>query len=187
MSLLKSSNNITVGKETYYNGEIKLVASEKSKILIGNYCAFGNNLKIITLNHDYNYPSILGKFYKTYFNSSHPGELNNNPTIERTKGNVYIGSDVWIGDDVTILSGVKIGHGCCIGTKSLVTKDLPPYSICGGIPCKVLKYRYIDSIINFLMKLKWWDWTDDKIKKNKKFFYSNLNHISVEEIQKIII
>lgn len=186
MSLLKSSNNIIVGKNTYHNGEIKLLASEKSKIYIGNFCAIGPNLKIITLNHDYNYPVLQGTFYRNYFNQSHPGEINTVPTLERTKGNVYIGNDVWIGEDVTILSGVKIGDGCVIGTKSLVTKDLPAFSICGGIPCKVLKPRYTIEKINYLTEIKWWNWDDDKIKKNKIFFYSNLNNLTLEEIKKII-
>jgi len=186
MSLLKGSENIIVGKYSYYNGEIKLVSSPHSKIYIGNYCAIGNNLKIITLNHDYNYPSLLGKFYNIHFNSKHPGELNILPTKERTKGDVHIGHDVWIGDDVTILSGVKIGNGCCIGTKSVITKDLPDYSICGGIPCKLIKYRYSKDIINYLLEIKWWDWSIDKIKNNEKFFRTNLNKIDINQLKKMI-
>lgn len=187
MSLLKSSECVNVGKETYYNGNIKMTASQHSKIIIGSYCAIGSNLKIITLNHDYNYPCILGKLYKNNFNCKHPGERNKIPTKERTKGDVIIGNDVWIGDDVTILSGVTIGDGCCIGTKSVVTKNLPPYTICGGIPCKVLKNRYDKNIINFLLELKWWNWSDEKIKKNKKFFYTNLNDTNIDQLKKIII
>ncbi|ARF08814.1 transferase hexapeptide protein [Catovirus CTV1] len=187
MSILKSSNNIIVGKRTFYNGDIKLISSNESKIFIGSFCAIGNNLKIITLNHDYNYPAIQGNFYKTFFNQNHPGELNIFPNKERTKGDVYIGNDVWIGDDVTILSGVTIGDGCCIGTKSLITKSLPPYSVCGGVPCKVIKNRYSDDIVKYLMEIKWWEWSEDKIKKNKSFFYSNLNKMKLEDIKKIII
>lgn len=187
MSLLKSGENITVGRDTYYNGDIKLVASKNSRISIGSYCAIGSNLKIITLNHDYNYPAIQGKFYKKYFGSLHPGEKNIVPTIQRTKGNVDIGSDVWIGDDVTILSGVKIGNGCCIGTRSVVTKDLPPYSICGGIPCVPLKYRYNDKIIEQLQEIKWWEWSDEKIKKNEFFFNLNINNIKNNNIKDHII
>lgn len=187
MSILKNSEHISVGKESYYNGDIKLVASSDSKIFIGSYCAIGNNLKIITLNHDYNYPCVLGKFYRSNFNNRHPGELNNIPTKERTKGDVYIGNDVWMGDDVTILSGVKIGDGCCIGTKSVVTKDLPSYSICGGIPCKLIKFRYSEEIIQYLNSIKWWTWETDKIKKNKTFFYTNLNNITLIDLKKIII
>src|SRR5437660_6456868 len=139
MLLESDFKNIIVGKETYYNGDIKIVASRNSKVYVGNYCAIGNNLKIITLNHDYNYPVLQGRFFKNNFNDSHPGEKNIIPSKERTKGDVVIGHDVCIGDDVTIMSGVKIGDGCYIGTKSLVTKDMPPYSICGGSPCHIIK------------------------------------------------
>lgn len=187
MTLLKSSENIIVGKDTYYNGDIKLIASDKSKIYIGNYCSIGNNLKIITLNHDYNYPSLQGKFYKIHFNSNHPGEINKMPTRERTKGDVIIGSDVWIGDDVTILSGVKIGNGCCIGTKSVITNDLPSYNICAGVPCKIIKTRFPKNIVNYLLEINWWNWSFDKIKQNYKFFNTNLNQINLDDLKKIIV
>ena len=156
-----------------------------SKIQIGKYCAIANGCKIITLNHDYNYPAIQGTFYNTYFKKKHPGEIKNPPNKERTKGDVIIGNDVWIGEDVFISSGVTIGDGCCIGAKSIVTRDLPAYSICVGSPCKAVKKRYNQNIINFLLKIKWWDWSDNKIKKNVKFFYTNLNDI--HDISKIII
>lgn len=85
--------------------------------------------------------------------------------------------------NVFISSGVTIGDGCCIGANSVVTKDLPPYTICVGNACKVVKNRYNQEIIDFLMKLKWWDWDDDKIKQNNDFFYLNLNKITnVNEI-----
>lgn len=185
--LLNSSKNITVGNHTYYHGDIKLVASDDSKISIGSYCAIGTNLKIITLNHDYNFPCLQGKFYKMHFNVGHPGETQKIPTQERTKGNVTIGNDVWVGDDVTILSGVQIGDGCCIGAKSVVTKSLPPYTVCGGVPCKILKNRYSPEIIKFLLELKWWNWTSEKIKKNKTFFLTNLNKLNLDNLKKIIV
>lgn len=187
MTNIPQQNNVIIGKHSYYNGNIKLVSSEYSKIYIGNYCSIGNNLKIITLNHDYNYPALLGRFYRKFFNESHPGETNIPPTQQRTKGDVIIGNDVWIGDDVTILSGVTIGDGCCIGAKSLITHNMPAYSICAGIPCKKVKNRYSDNIIDILLKLKWWNWDDEKIIKNKKFFYTNLNLIEPNELMKIII
>lgn len=186
MSLqLKSQLNIFVGRETYYNENIKLLASEHSKIQFGSYCAIGPNLKIITVNHDWNYPCIQGTFYRRMFGTRHPGELNKAPTRERTKGNVVIGNDVWLGDDVTILSGVTIGDGCCIGTKSVVSKSLPPYSICGGIPCKVIKYRYSSEIIDYLLELKWWEWSEEKIKQNEHFFNTNLNEFSLNDLKKM--
>ena len=174
-----------IGNETLFNGKYNLVSSKDSKIIIGKYCAIANGLNIITLNHDYNFPAIQGTFYKKLFNESHPGCITNPPNKERTKGDVVIGNDVWIGEDVFITSGINIGDGCCIGAKSVVTKDLPPYSICAGIPCKPIKMRFSEDIINFLMNLNWWNWSENKIKNNKKFFKTNLNKI--KDINEIII
>ncbi len=176
-----------IDKTTIINGSSKLISSKDSKIIIGKYCAIANNLKIITLNHDYNFPAVQGTFYNKFFNNKHPGEIKFPPNKERTKGNVIIGNDVWIGEDVVILSGVTIGDGCCIGARSVITKNLEPYTICVGQPCKEIKKRYSDIIINFLLDLKWWNWTENKIKNNKTFFMTNLNTITnIDELKKII-
>ena len=90
-----------------------------------------------------------------------------------------------IGEDVFIISGIKIGNGCVIGTKIVVTKNLESYSICAGIPAKFIKKRYQQNIIDFLEELKWWDWDDKKIRSNEKFFYTNLNNI--EDINHVSI
>jgi acetyltransferase-like isoleucine patch superfamily enzyme len=166
--------NVISGKGTLYNSPIKIVPP-KEGVEFGNYCAIAPNLKIIGVNHDYNFPSIQETFYKKYFNSEHPISKNSNI---RSKGKVIIGNDVWIGEDVVILSGITIGDGCCIGARSVVTKNLEPYSICVGTPCKSVKLRYSKEIINFLLDLKWWNWDDTKIKRNKEFFMTDLNEIT---------
>lgn len=184
---IANSDTIIIGKHTFFNGKPKIITSKHSKVIIGDYCAIGPNLKIMTVNHDYNYPAIQGTMYKKYFLKNHPGERNNVPTPERTKGDVIIGNDVWIGEDVVILSGVTIGDGCCIGMRSVVTKDLPSYSICVGTPCIAVKKRYSDDVIEFMSKIKWWNWNEDKIKRNIKFFETNLNDsTTVREIEKIL-
>lgn len=174
---------IKIGKGTKFNGNKHLVASKDSTITIGNYCAVANGCKIITLNHDYNFPSIQGTFYNTHFNQKHPGEIMDSPNRERTKGNVVIGNDVWIGEDVFITSGVTIGDGCCIGAKSVVTRDLPEYSVCVGSPCRVVKKRYGQDTIDFLLDIKWWNWDDEKIRKNKEFFYTDLNKTDIHSVK----
>ena len=95
------------------------------------------------------------------------------------KGDIVIGNDVWIGFEAVILAGVKIGDGAIIGARAVVTKDVPPYSIVGGIPAKVIRKRYSPDIIEQLLSLRWWDWTKEKIKRNLPFIMSgdieNLN------------
>ncbi len=180
-----SLDNVFIGKGTNINGTFKFRASKYSKIKIGKYCAIANGCKIITLNHDYNFPAIQGKFHNYFFDKGHPGEINQPPNIERSKGDVIIGNDVWIGEDVFITSGIQIGNGCCIGAKSVVTKNLDSYSIYAGIPAKFIKKRYPQNVIDFLEELKWWDWDDKKIRSNEKFFYTNLNNI--EDINHVSI
>lgn len=82
------------------------------------------------------------------------------------KGDIVIGNDVWIGYKAIILAGVKIGDGAIIGTGALVTKNIPAYSIVGGIPARVIRKRFSEDIINKLKFLKWWDWPKEKIMRN---------------------
>ena len=94
------------------------------------------------------------------------------------KGDIVIGNDVWIGFEAVILAGVKIGDGAIIGARAVVTKDVPPYSIVGGIPAKVIRKRYTEDIIEQLLSLKWWNWTKEKIKRNLPFIMAGkLNDI----------
>ena len=81
----------------------------------------------------------------------------------KSNGDVIIGNDVWIGNNVTILSGITIGDGAVIGCNSHVVKDIEPYSIYGGNPAKLIKLRFTQEQINKLLKIKWWNWDDDKI------------------------
>lgn len=82
------------------------------------------------------------------------------------RGDIVIGNDVWIGYEAVILSGVTIGDGAIIGTRAVVTKDVPPYTIVGGVPAKPIRKRFDEKVIEELLKIKWWDWTEEKIARN---------------------
>lgn len=79
------------------------------------------------------------------------------------KGDIIIGNDVWIGYEALILSGVTIGDGAIIGARAVVTKDVPPYTIVGGVPARPLRKRFSEITIAGLLDLKWWDWPEEKI------------------------
>ena len=81
------------------------------------------------------------------------------------KGDIIIGHDVWIGYDAVIMAGVTIGDGAIIGTRAVVTKDVAPYSIVGGVPAHEIRKRFAPEVIERLKELKWWDWPEEKIRK----------------------
>lgn len=184
-TLLTGSDHLHVGRQALYSEPISIVSSAEAEVFIGSFVAIGRNLKIMTFNHDYNYPAVQGTLYRTYFNTPHPGCVGE-PTPERTKGNVSIGNDVWIGDDVTVMSGVCIGDGCCIGAGSIVTRSLAPYTVAAGVPCKVIKSRFSDEVVELLLNLRWWDWDDARIRRNEAFFQSNLSRLTADNIKALI-
>lgn len=153
--------NVTCGRESYHNGNF--VAKGRGKISIGNFCAFGADIKLIVSNHNYDFPSIQYSLYKNMFGGF---------PYEKHSGNITIGHDVWIGDNVIVLPNVKIGNGAVIGAGAIVTKDIPDYGIAAGNPAKVLKYRFTQEQINLLNETKWWDWDDEKIRQNRPFFFN---------------
>ncbi len=183
-TLLKSKGNVISGLNSYHNGNFFIRGNEE--VTIGSYGAFGRNITLITSYHDTNFIAIQGNIYNKIFNSKHPGELLTPPNIERTKGGIKIGNDVWIGDNTIILSGVCIGNGACIAAGSIVTKDVQDYEFVAGVPAKHIKFRYSEEKIKFLQNLEWWNWSEDKIKDNKDLFFSNLNTLSLTEINNLL-
>lgn len=182
-TLIKTKKNVSAGNNSYHNGG--LIIRGRGKVRFGKYCALGKSISIITENHDTNFASIQGNFYQKNFEEHHPGDLVKN-NKEKIKGDTIIGNDVWIGDSVIILSGVKIGDGACIAAGSVVTKNVDSYAIVGGVPAKLIKYRFSEDVRSLLSELQWWNWSKEKIQKNKDFFFANLNNTDVEELRKLI-
>jgi acetyltransferase-like isoleucine patch superfamily enzyme len=81
-----------------------------------------------------------------------------------------IGNDVWIGEGTTIIGGVKVGDGAVVAARSVVTKDVPPYAIVGGVPAKIIKYRFSEELVEKLLEVKWWNLDENTIKKNIELF-----------------
>ncbi|MGL6342003.1 MAG: CatB-related O-acetyltransferase, partial [Waterburya sp.] len=156
----------TIGYETYINGPTLIDSNKDAPVRIGKYCAIAHNLRIRSRNHYTGYINLQCNFQNKH-------EV---PSLYTTKGSIVIANNVWIGDNVIILSGVKVGDEAVIGAGSVVTKDIPPYSIAVGNPTRVVKKRFKEEIIEQLIHVKWWDWSEDKIQRNRAFFETNFQN-----------
>ena len=104
------------------------------------------------------------------------------------KGPIRVGNACWIGDNVTILSGVAIGDGAVVGACSVVTRDVPPFSIAVGNPARVIKTRFSTEVIEALREIRWWDWSDARIARNRSFFEADLTNICVKnEVYSLLV
>jgi virginiamycin A acetyltransferase len=153
---------ITIGRYTQINGPNVFIMGGVHAVSIGKFCSVARNVTIQEHNHNHNRISTFF-FQKHFFAGGERGDV-------ISSGRIEIGNDVWIGANATILSGVKIGNGAVIAANALVTKDVAPYTVVGGTPAVALKKRFSEEVIDALMKLEWWNWDREKIKRNESLF-----------------
>jgi len=135
----------------------------KPNMKIGRYCSIARNLKFQGINHPMGRFTTSSITYDENFIitdlplSDYPESIfKTSPIPPVNKNYITIGNDVWIGADVTLAQGIQIGSGAVIGSNALVTKDVPPYAVVGGVPAKIIKYRFSKEIIDKLLTLEWW-------------------------------
>lgn len=141
---------------------------------IGSFTSINNSVLIGEVNHPLNFISTHPFLYtpkdEILGYEGVPGILPENEVIDvfdiSSNGNIVIGNDVWIGANAVILPGVTVSNGAVIGAGAVVTKDVPPYAIVGGVPARIIRYRFSKEEIEILLSAKWWDWDIEKIKKN---------------------
>lgn len=154
--------NTNIGRYSYVGNSTKI-----SNTTIGSFCSIGQDNLIGPGEHPTHYVSTSPLFY-SIGNQLNDRFTNKQKFNEHKK--VQIGSDVWIGSKVIILGGVNIGNGSIVAGGSVVTKDVPAYSIVGGVPAKVIKYRFNDEIIKSLERTKWWSWSVKDLKNKADLF-----------------
>jgi len=159
-----SLNEVNLGDFTYIAGNTSI-----SRTTIGKFCSIGPDCKI-----------GLGKHPTKDFISTHPIFFSTLKQAQVTFADkdyfmefedIEIGNDVWIGANVIVVDGIKIGDGAIVATGSVVTKDIPPYAIVGGVPAKLIRYRFEKNEIEKLLKVKWWDMDIEYLKNNFMKFH----------------
>lgn len=178
-NLIKNPN-IIVGDYTYYDDFENVLNFEKNvkyhfdfigdKLLIGKFCMIASDVQFI-MNGGNHMTDCISAYPFAVFGNGWEGAMEGKKYP--TKGNTIVGNDVWIGHHAVIMPGSQVGDGAMIGSYSVVTKNVEPYSIVGGNPAKPIRKRYDDDVIQKLLNICWWDWPVDKISRNLKFLTGN--------------
>ena len=186
-----SGPNIEIGDYTIYNDYVNDPRDfEKNNVLyhypinndrlkIGKFCsvACGAKFFFTCANHAMN---SLSTYTFPIFFEEWGLDAKNIRQAWDNKGDIVIGNDVWIGYEAVILSGVTIGDGAIIGARAVVTKDVPPYTIVGGIPAKPIRRRFDERTVERLSALGWWNWNEEKIRRNIAAIQSG----NIDELEK---
>ena len=166
--------NIIVGDYTMYNDFVNDPTEfEKNNVLyhypingdrliIGKFCSIACGAKFLFNSANHSLTSLSTYPFPIFFEE---WGLDRGQVTRAWdhKGDIVIGNDVWIGYEAVILAGVTIGDGAIIGTRAVVTKDVPPYTIVGGVPAKPIRKRFPNDTIAALLALRWWDWPEERI------------------------
>lgn len=161
------------GRGTYFDRTINIFSwSDKFHIWLGSYVSIGRDCNFfLHANHRVDWITTSSQLWgpvtpeiaNMHMEMGHP----------TCNGDIHVGNDVWIGAKATIMSGIKINHGAVVAAGSVVTKDVPPYAIVGGNPAKIIRYRFTEQQIESLLKIKWWDWEESKIKEHAMKLWNN--------------
>ncbi|MBY0089287.1 Vat family streptogramin A O-acetyltransferase [Priestia aryabhattai] len=162
--------NIIVGDYSYYDARRRESFEDQvlyhyeffgDRLVIGKFCALAPGVKFIMNEANHR----MDGFSDYPFNIFGNGWEKHTPTLDQLpfKGDTIIGNDVWIGMDTIIMPGINIGDGSIVAAKSVITKDVEPYTIVGGNPAQKIKKRFPEQIINKLLEIKWWNLTIDII------------------------
>ena len=173
----KSFPVLTIGRNSYIEEAMVDNVLDRELIYnlqIGRYCAIAHDVTfVVDLNHDYK-RVCQGRIKDITYNR---------PEHIRRKGQIIIMNDCWIGEKATIVSGVTIGNGAVVAAGAVVTKDVPPYAIVAGNPAKIIGYRFDETQIKALQFIRWWNWSDDKVKSCANDLFGDIDTFIMKHIK----
>jgi virginiamycin A acetyltransferase len=161
----------TIGHHTNINGPALIRGA--GRVVIGPYCAIGHEFTVQAENHATNLPSMQIALLE---------RLGIPPTEFVRAGDVTVGPGCWIGDRVTVLAGVEIGAGAVLAAGSVVTKDVPAYTVVGGVPAREIRERCTREVARTLVESAWWDWPPERLSRNVDFFRTDITSVSPEAL-----
>jgi len=161
-----------IGDMTYTGADVGIMWAE-----IGKYCCIARKVEIGGNEHNYRAASMMPSYRLL-------NKLGGKLSMHQDEEIVRVGNDVWIGVGALIprKSGLVIGDGAVIGSGAVVTKSVPPYAIVAGVPARVMRYRFEASVIEKLLRLKWWDWEREKILEYWPMLSSDLTEEAVDAL-----
>ena len=134
------------------------------RLIIGKFCSIACGAKFLFNCANHTLKSLSTYTFPLFYEDWNL-EKSDVVTTWDNKGDIVIGNDVWIGYEAVIMAGVHIGNGAIIAARAVVTKDVPPYTIVGGVPARPIRKRFDEEVIRKLEMLKWWDWSAEKIRR----------------------
>lgn len=160
-------HSLKMGAHSYgVRHETVQFSTGREELIVGKYCSIAAGVRVVFGEHPLARVSTFPLRTLLTPNGA------NQDAFE--KGPVVVGSDVWVGTDALIMSGVTLGHGCVVAAGAVVTKDVPPYAVVGGVPARFIKFRFTPQQIEQLLSIAWWDWPEAKIRAQMDDFYEEI-------------
>jgi chloramphenicol O-acetyltransferase type B len=136
------------------------------RLIIGRFCSIASGVKFVLGGNQGHKHRWIASYPLDFLDDDFDGYATVPPKGQERRGDTIVGNDVWIAVEAMIMPGVVIADGAVVGARGLVTRNIGPYEICGGNPARLTGKRFPDSHIEKLLKIKWWDWDLDKIRRN---------------------
>lgn len=152
-------------KEFQKNNVLYHYPLNQDKLVVGKFCSIACGAKFLFNSANHSLTSLATYTFPLFFEEWGLEKQRVRDAWDN-KGDIVIGNDVWIGYEAIILSGVTVGDGAIIGSRAVVTKDVPPYTIVGGVPAKPIRKRFDENTIAALLQVRWWDWPERRIQEN---------------------